>query len=210
MCYNKTQPERERLMNDFFAYVNRLKYIERWGLMRRTESENLWEHSFQTAVLAHCLALIAKNELGKKADENRVAARALFHDVTEALTGDLPTPVKYYDEDILQAYKRIEEGARQKLLNSLPDAYARCYAPLLDERCREEDEICRYEKKLVKYADKLSAYLKCKTELNLGNGEFKKALSAIENELDAFDSDEIRFFLENFAPSFELTLDELE
>ena len=167
MCYNKTQPERERLMNDFFAYVNRLKYIERWGLMRRTESENLWEHSFQTAVLAHCLALIAKNELGKKADENRVAARALFHDVTEALTGDLPTPVKYY-------------------------------------------EICRYEKKLVKYADKLSAYLKCKTELNLGNGEFKKALSAIENELDAFDSDEIRFFLENFAPSFELTLDELE
>ena len=97
MCYNKTQPERERLMNDFFAYVNRLKYIERWGLMRRTESENLWEHSFQTAVLAHCLALIAKNELGKKADENRVAARALFHDVTEALTGDLPTPVKYYD-----------------------------------------------------------------------------------------------------------------
>lgn len=151
-----------------------------------------------------------KNELGKKADENRVAARALFHDVTEALTGDLPTPVKYYDEDIRQAYKRIEEGARQKLLNSLPDAYARCYAPLLDERCREEDEICRYEKKLVKYADKLSAYLKCKTELNLGNGEFKKALSAIENELDAFDSDEIRFFLENFAPSFELTLDELE
>ena len=146
MCYNKTQPERERLMNDFFAYVNRLKYIERWGLMRRTESENLWEHSFQTAVLAHCLALIAKNELGKKADENRVAARALFHDVTEALTGDLPTPVKYYDEDIRQAYKRIEEGARQKLLNSLPDAYARCYAPLLDERCREEDEICRYEK----------------------------------------------------------------
>ena len=125
MCYNKTQPERERLMNDFFAYVNRLKYIERWGLMRRTESENLWEHSFQTAVLAHCLALIAKNELGKKADENRVAARALFHDVTEALTGDLPTPVKYYDEDIRQAYKRIEEGARQKLLNSLPDAYAR-------------------------------------------------------------------------------------
>ena len=110
MCYNKTQPERERLMNDFFAYVNRLKYIERWGLMRRTESENLWEHSFQTAVLAHCLALIAKNELGKKADENRVAARALFHDVTEALTGDLPTPVKYYDEDIRQAYKRIEEG----------------------------------------------------------------------------------------------------
>lgn len=125
-------------MNDFFAYVNRLKYIERWGLMRRTESENLWEHSFQTAVLAHCLALIAKNELGKKADENRVAARALFHDVTEALTGDLPTPVKYYDEDIRQAYKRIEEGARQKLLNSLPDAYARCYAPLLDEHCCEE------------------------------------------------------------------------
>lgn len=101
-------------MNDFFAYVNRLKYIERWGLMRRTESENLWEHSFQTAVLAHCLALIAKNELGKKADENRVAARALFHDVTEALTGDLPTPVKYYDEDIRQAYKRIEEGREAK------------------------------------------------------------------------------------------------
>lgn len=197
-------------MNDFFAYINRLKYIERWGLMRRAEKENLWEHSFQTAVLAHCLALIAKNEFGKSVDENRVAAIALFHDATESVTGDLPTPVKYYNEEIRKAYKRIEDGARKKLVASLPSAYARYYAPLLDDGNIVGDEVLDMEKRLVKYADKLAAYLKCKAELNLGNNEFKKALLTIEAELDSFDSQEVRFFLENFAPSFELTLDELE
>lgn len=177
--------------------------------MRCAENENLAEHSFQTAVFAHCLALIAKTELGKDVDENRVALKALFHDVSEVLTGDLPTPVKYYDEDIKAAYRRIEEGAQQKLLGALPDAYAKIYAPLIKTHVSANDAVYAYEKRLVKYADKLSAYVKCKTELSLGNGEFSQALASIEHELESYNSAEVRFFLKNFAPAFELTLDEL-
>lgn len=185
--------------SSYYAMVFRMKYINRWVLMRNMSPETLSEHSLQTAMIAHCLAIIGKRRLKKPTDPDKVLAAALFHDTAEVLTGDLPTPVKYYNNEIKSAYKKIESVAEQKLLSLLPsdlaDDFADIYSP--DEET----------KKYVKAADKLSAYLKCKEELLLNNKEFAVAeqttLSAIKN----MNMPEAEMFLKEFLPAFEQPLD---
>ncbi len=191
-------------MYGFFAYLDRMKYINRWALMRSTERENIMEHSAQVAIIAHALAVIGNVYYGKNYDENKVATLALFHETSEVITGDLPTPVKYYNPAIRDAYKAVEEVANDKLLGMLPNEMKGVYGKLI--KC---DKTCE-ESKLVKHADRIAAYVKCLTELKVSNGEFKKAKNAIEKELHALDSEEVKYFLDNFIKPYTLTLDELE
>ena len=186
----------------FYALVSRMRYITRWGLMRNTFSENVQEHSHMVAVLAHGLALIRRDILGLPADPERCATAALFHDASEILTGDLPTPVKYYNPDIRAAYKQVERVSADKLLELLPEALRPSYAPLV----RESDPTVH---DIVKAADKLSAYLKCVEELKAGNSEFKKAREQTYAALCRNPIPALSYFMEHFLDGFELTLDEL-
>lgn len=188
----------------FFAYIARMKHIKRWGLMRNSMSENLCEHSYMTSVLAHALGVIRRDVVGLDCDPNLCATMALYHDATEILTGDLPTPVKYHSELMRKSYRTVESMARSKLADMLPREMKRALLPLIREDC-EADVLL-----IVKAADKLSAYIKCLEELQAGNGEFKKAAEQIKTTLDAMDLPELRYFEQNFLPAFALTLDELE
>lgn len=188
----------------FFAYLARMKYIGRWGLMRSTIPENLQEHSHMTAVLAHALAVIRRDVLGGDADPDAAAVAALFHDAPEILTGDLPTPVKYHSPEIRAAYRRVEEQSAQTLLSMLPESMRPTYEPWLRE---EYDPELRA---LVKAADKLSAYLKCAEELRAGNGEFRRAAEQTLDALRAMELPEVEYFMDHFLPGFGLTLDELQ
>ncbi len=188
-------------MYGFFAYLSRLRYISRWGLMRNTEPENVQEHSYMTAVLAHALAAIRRDVFGREADPNAAAAAALFHDAPEVFTGDMPTPVKYFDPALRSAYGKAEQAASDRLLDALPEALRPAYGPLV----REETE-----RELVKAADKLSAYLKCVAELHAGNREFRRAGDQTLAALRAMGLPEIDYFLQNLLPAFTLNLDELE
>ena len=187
----------------FFPMIARMRYISRWGLMRNTDPENVQEHSHMVAVLAHALAVIENERFSGQTDPGVVAVAALYHDASEILTGDMPTPIKYDNPDIQGAYKSVETMAEQKLLSMLPEEFRPTYREILtipDPEVRD----------LVKAADKLSAYLKCVEELKAGNNEFKKAkeqtLAALEeNTLPA-----LQYFMEEFLPGFELTLDELQ
>ena len=188
---------------NFFAMVNRMKYIDRWALMPNTQKENIAEHSHSVAVIAHALALIGKKEFGKNYDENRVAVLALYHDTTEVITGDMPTPVKYYNNDIKSVYKEIEAVAGQRLLSMLPDEYKADYEPLF-EQSEEDRELWL----LVKAADKISALIKCIEENRMGNREFDIALKAQEQKIAEIDIPEVKFFSEHFLKAYYLTLDE--
>lgn len=188
---------------NFFAMVNRMKYIDRWALMPNTQKENIAEHSHSVAVIAHALALIGKREFGKDYDENRVAVLALFHDTTEVITGDMPTPVKYYNDEIKSVYKKIEAVAGQRLLSMLPDEYKADYEPMF-EHSEEDRELWL----LVKAADKISALIKCIEENRMGNREFDIALKAQEQKIADIDIPEVKFFSEHFLKSYYLTLDE--
>lgn len=188
----------------FFAYLSRMRFIRRWGLMRNTSSENIQEHSLQTALVAHALALIATRVFHRKVNAERVMALAAFHEVGEVITGDLPSPIKYHDPELQMAYARIERSATERLLQMLPEELREEYGPLLLGGEEEEEHL-----RLVKAADKLCAYLKCVEELKGGNQEFSKARDAIERQLEDLDLPEVAYFLERFAPSFSLTLDEL-
>lgn len=188
---------------NFFAMVNRMKYIDRWALMPNTQKENIAEHSHSVAVIAHALALIGKREFGKDYDENRVAVLALFHDTTEVITGDMPTPVKYYNDEIKSVYKKIESVAGQRLLSMLPDEYKADYEPMF-EHSEEDRELWL----LVKAADKISALIKCIEENRMGNREFDIALKAQEQKIADIDIPEVKFFSEHFLKSYYLTLDE--
>ena len=190
-------------MYNFFAYMARMKYITRWSLMRNSVSENIQEHSHMVAVLAHALAVIRRDVFGGKADPEACACAALFHDATEIFTGDLPTPIKYFDPEIRSAYHRVEDAAAEKLLGLLPEKLRGAYEPLL----RETDADTR---KIVKAADKLAAYLKCREELAAGNSEFADAEKETLEALRAMDMPEVEWFLENFAGAFGLTLDGLQ
>ena len=187
----------------FFAYISRMRCITRWALMRNTFSENIQEHSHMVAVLAHALAVIRNRVYGGQVDEGQVAVAALYHDATEILTGDMPTPIKYYDPEIRGAYRRVEAVACDRLLAMLPPELEGDYEPIL--KCADEEVLS-----LVKAADKLSAYIKCMEELKAGNTEFRRATEQTRAALDAMRLPELDYFMTHCMESFSMTLDELE
>ena len=191
-------------ISHFFAYLARMKFIQRWNIMRNTQAENIQEHSLQVAMIAHGLAVIRRRVFGGQVDPQRVMALAVFHEAGEVITGDLATPIKYFNPQIKSAYAQIEEVACRRLLDMVPEELRPEYRSLLTDKSGEE-ELWR----LVKAADKLSAYLKCVEELKAGNQEFSRAQKSIESELKDLGLPEVEYFLERFAPSFSLTLDEL-
>lgn len=190
------------MSRSFFAYIFRMRYIARWALMRNTRTENVEEHSYEVAVLAHALAVIGRDVFRKDLDPDRMAAAALFHDAPEIITGDMPTPIKYFDPGIKNAYKQIEAQAQDKLLSMLPPELIPAYEPLL----RESDETVR---RYVKAADKLAAWLKCQEELKAGNSEFRRAADETMAALRALEMEEVDWFLSQQGDAFRLTLDEL-
>ncbi len=188
--------------HSFFAYIFRMRYIARWALMRNTRTENVEEHSYEVAVLAHALAAIGRDVFHKDADPDRAAAAALFHDAPEIITGDLPTPIKYYNPAIKDAYQEVEAVAQDKLLSMLPPELVPAYEPLVRE---SDGSVRRY----VKAADKLAAWLKCQEELKAGNSEFRRAADETLQALKAMDMEEADWFLERLGRAFTLTLDDL-
>ncbi len=191
-------------MHHFFGFMARMKYIKRWGLMRNTREENIQEHSLQTAMIAHALALIKNRLYGGNVNAERVLALALYHEAGEVITGDLATPIKYFSPEIRSAYKDIEQVAEQKLTQMLPEALREDYESLILHR---EDDAEAYA--VVKAADKICAYLKCVEELSAGNTEFAKAKKTIEKTIAKMDMPEVKYFMETFVPSFSLSLDEM-
>lgn len=191
-------------MKHFFAYLSRMRLIRRWGLMRNTYEENIQEHSLQVAMVAHGLATIRNIYFGGNVNADRVSTLAAFHEAGEVFTGDLATPIKYFNPAIKTAYDSIEEYAKERLAEMLPEPMRSSYRPLLFPEPAERELW-----QLVKAADKICAYLKCVEELKTGNQEFAKAERAIRAELDRIDLPEVVWFMENFAPSFGLALDEL-
>lgn len=189
---------------DFFAFLFRMKNIKRWSLMYCAENENVMEHTAETAMVAHALACIKNKLYGGSVNVEKTVLYALYHETGEALTGDLPTPVKYYNERISSAYKDIENTACQKIIDSLPDELKPDFSAAIMHDEKKE------EYKIVKSADKLCAYIKCLRELKRGNEEFSKAKISIEKQLNENSSPETRYFVENFLPSFFKTLDELK
>ena len=191
------------MANEFYALLGRMRYITRWGLMRNTFSENIQEHSHQVAGLAHALALIRRELLGLPGpDPDKCAVAALYHDASEILTGDLPTPIKYYNPDIKSAYKQVERIAGERLLTMLPQALRDCYAPLVLEEDKEITPI-------VKAADKLSGYIKCIEEQKAGNTEFDSAADATLAIMKGLNMPELNWFLDNCLEPFRLNLDQL-
>lgn len=188
----------------FFAYLARLKFIQRWGLMRNTRAENTQEHSLQVAMIAHGLAVINNRRFGGAFDPARTALLAVFHDAEEVITGDVPTPVKYFNPSIKGALAGIEAVARRRLVGMLPSDLEPDYAPLF---FAAEPDAASW--RLVKQADKLCAYLKCLEEAKAGNLEFARAEQAIRQELEQLGDPAVETFLATFVPSFRLTLDEL-
>ena len=191
------------MANEFYALMGRMRYITRWGLMRNTFSENIQEHSHQVAVLAHALALIRREILKLEGpDPDKCAVAALYHDASEILTGDLPTPIKYYNPDIKTAYKQVERIAGKRLLDMLPQQLRDCYAPLVLED--DPDTL-----PIVKAADKLSAYIKCIEEQKAGNTEFDSAAQLSLEALQKLHMPELNWFMENCLTPFSLNLDQL-
>ena len=191
-------------MSHFFAYMARMKFIERWGLMRNTDTENIMEHSLQVAMIAHALAIIKNTKFGGEVNPERAATLALFHDASEVITGDLATPIKYFNPQIKTAYRDIEVVAKEKLVGMLPEEVRSSYQTLFFPNGSDEEPW-----ELVRAADKICAYLKCLEELKVGNGEFVQAEKAIGAELGKLELAEVKYFLETYIPSFTLTLDEL-
>ena len=191
------------MQSRFYALISRMRYIGRWGLMRNTFQENIQEHSHMVAVLAHALALIQRDILHEPADPDRCASAALFHDASEILTGDLPTPIKYYNPAIKQAYKQVEAISCEKLLALLPEELRASYRPLLLE---SDEQVTR----IVKAADKLSAHIKCLEELKAGNAEFDSAARQTRQALEQMHLPCLDYFMEHCLDAFRLTLDELE
>ena len=188
---------------NFFAYISRMRYIERWSLMRTAMPENDQEHSHMVAVIAHALGVIRRDVFGEDCDPDECASVALFHDSSEILTGDLPTPIKYHSAEIKNAYKQVEALANEKLLSTLPPELRGAYEPLFTGEAQERLH------DIVKAADKLSAYIKCIEERRAGNDEFISAEKQNRAWLDNCGMKEAAYFIEHFIPAFELTLDEL-
>ncbi|HIU19337.1 MAG TPA: 5'-deoxynucleotidase [Candidatus Limiplasma stercoravium] len=190
-------------MYHFFAYLDRLKLIRRWGLMRNTVPENDMEHSMQTALIAHGLAVLGKTRYQRNIDPERVVVLALYHDVSEVITGDLPTTVKYRTPGIQDAYHDLEANARRQLVDMLPQDMRDAFATYVDPDERT------YEWRLVKAADRISAYLKCVEEEKMGNRDFAQAKITIQNSINQNTLPEVHEFVREFVPSFSLSPDEL-
>lgn len=191
-------------MSHFFAYLAKMKFIQRWGLMRNTSPENIQEHSLQVAMIAHGLAIIKNRRFDGQVNPERVATLALFHDASEVITGDLATPIKNFNPKIKTAYSEIEIVAKQKLFDMLPDELKLDYEPVF---FRQKDDEAHWS--LIKAADKICAYLKCLEELKVGNEEFAKAARVVEADINKLGLPEVTYFMETYVPSFALTLDEL-
>ena len=190
-------------MSNFFAMVNRMKLINRWALMRNTSNENIAEHSHNVAVIAHSLCTIGNKKFGKNYNAERCAVLALYHDLTEVITGDMPTPVKYHNEEIKKVYKDIEKTAGDRLLSMLPDEFKEDYQPFFEQN--EEDKKLW---KIVKAADKIDALIKCIEECRMGNKEFETARERQIEIVNEIDMDEVKYFKTEFLPAYSLTLDE--
>lgn len=189
---------------DFYAYLMRMKYIKRWALMRSTSEENIMEHSWEVAVIAHALAIIKNEKFGGSVDEYKTLCIAVYHETSEVVTGDLPTPIKYFNREINSAYKSLEKDANERLIAKLPEELQNRYREfILDDPGSEEH-------KLMKYADRICAYIKCLEELKVGNKEFLKAKESIGKELSNADDEAVKYFIKNVLPTFSKTLDELE
>ncbi len=195
------------MKNQFYAVLSRMKLINRWGLMRNTRNENIAEHSLDTAIIAHSLAIIKNKFYGGNLDPQKAAVFGIFHDTTEILTGDLPTPVKYFNPEIRDAYKQVEATAEKKLLSMLPEEISGEYENLFspNENCTEEEI---YLWKIVKAADKISALIKCIEERRMGNSDFLSAEVSTLNSIKSLKMDEVDYFLDNFLSSYSNTLDE--
>lgn len=190
----------------FYAMMSRMKYINRWGLMNNTKNENISEHSQQVAIIAHCLVLIHNKRFGGHLDAERAAVLAIFHDSTEIITGDMPTPIKYFNPQINEAYKKIENVAADRLISMLPEDFKEDFEEIIKANGEQDKEL----KKYVKAADKFSALIKCIEELRMGNDEFIKAKDTIEASLKNMNLPEAEVFENEFLPSFSLALDEQE
>lgn len=188
----------------FFAYLSKMRWIQRWGMKRNAVNENVMEHSYEVAVIAHALAVIRNEVFGGSIDTGTVTITALFHDASEVLTGDMPTPIKYHNKKIRDAYKEVELAAEGEMLKTLPAKLQPIYKNYLLSTAISDDV-----KELVKAADLLTSYLKCQAELQAGNQEFSQAIIDVEKRMDDFNSPELAYFREEFLPSFNLTLDEL-
>ena len=196
------------MTHNFFATLSRMKYIERWALMRNARTETLSEHTLDVAMIAHALCVIGNVRYGRSLDADRAALIGLYHDAAEIITGDRPTPVKYYNRDIRDAYREVEHVAEMRLLEQLPEDIRGVYAEIFDGTGAEED---KYMRRLVKAADKLSALIKCMEESGAGNGEFRSAQISTEKSVQkmAEELPEVRVFLDEFLPPYGSTLDEL-
>ncbi|MCI8820329.1 MAG: 5'-deoxynucleotidase [Clostridia bacterium] len=189
---------------DFFAFADRMKYIKRWQLMRSVREENIMEHSQQVAMFAHALAIIKNRIYGGNVNAEKAVLYAVYHECAEVMTGDLPTPIKYFDNSIRGAYKNLEEKASLKLLSMLPKELEGDFAASIIPDAQSE------EYAIMKAADRLAAYVKCLEELRCGNNEFAKAKKSIEDDLHSRNMPEVEYFFKNFIESFSLTLDELD
>ncbi len=189
------------MQSGFFALMSRMKYIRRWGLMRSTTEENIAEHSLQVAWVAHALAIIENKFFGGDYDACRIGMIGAYHETGEIITGDLPTPIKYFSPEINAAYKKVEKVAEKRIIATLPEELKEEFSPLIQPTEKE--------KKLVKYADKLTAYIKCVEEVQGNNNEFKSAHTAMERELKGYNSPSVNYFMETFIGAYRLTLDEL-
>ena len=190
--------------NSFFAMMSRMKYIERWALMRNSRPENISEHCLETAMIAHALVVISNKKFGNDYDASKAALIALYHDASEIITGDMPTPVKYYNDEIKDAFKNVEDIAGRRLLNMLPDYMQEEYESIF---FKDKDEKKLW--KFVKAADKLSAYIKCIEEDNAGNKEFKSAKESLWEIINEIEMPEVKVFIEDFLPAYGRNLDEL-
>ena len=189
---------------DFYSYLFRMKYIKRWALMRSLVEENIMEHSWEVSVVAHSIAMIKNALFDGKVDEYKTLCLAIYHETSEVLTGDLPTPIKYFNKEINSAYKDLEKKAAEKLVLTLPEPLRSKYSAFVMDDPESE------EHKIMKAADRICAYIKCAEEVKSGNKEFVKARDGIRKEIKSIDDDAVRFFVKEILPSFEKTLDELD
>ncbi len=191
-------------MSHFMAYLSRMRYINRWGLMRNVHQENIQEHTLQVAFLAHNLAIVKNRLFGGNVDPQKVATFALYHDISEIMTGDLASPIKYFNPEIKKAFHNVEHYAKERLWNLLPPELRNDYHDMIFVEQTDPESL-----RLIKIADKLSAYIKCLEEIAAGNNEFTEAEKMIRAELNKYSCAELDYFMEIFIPSFKLTLDEM-